>query len=114
MFYERITAGQTTAPKWTVCDREIDITDIWLEETDPLNERNEVATAYLEDAGVDGQLEVAGISITEPEGDKTYRDRNWAGKVLGWGAIYRIEQYEYAEPGCGDDIRYDEWKESLS
>lgn len=112
MFYERITAAQRTAPKWTVCDREVDITDIWLEETDPQNERGESATAYLTANKYDDGMEVAGIAIEEPEGDKTYRDREAASRILGWDAIYRVEQYEMQAPGYGSDDAYDEMKES--
>ena len=113
MFIERITAAQQATPEWVVCDREVDITDVWLEETDPENERGESATAYLTANKYDDGMEIAGISITEPEGDKSYRERDAASRILGWAAIYRIEQYEMQAPGYGADDRYDVRKEAV-
>lgn len=113
MFYERIIAGQKAAPDWAICDRIIDITDIWLEETDPENERGETATAFLKASKYDDGMEVVGIAIEEPEGDKTYRDREATSRLIGWSAIYRIEEYEMQAPGYGSDDRYDERKEAL-
>lgn len=112
MRHDLITAAETVTPDWVVCDRVLDITDIWLEETDPENERGESATAYLKANKYDDGMEVAGIAIEEPEGDKTYRQREAASRLIGWDALYRIEQYEMQAPEYGADDRYDEWKEA--
>ncbi len=112
MQFSKIIAAETIAPDWVVCDRELDITDVWLEETDPENERGESATAFLKANKYDDGMEVAGIAIEEPEGDKTYREREAASRLIGWDAIYRIEQYEMQAPGYGADDERDiraEW-----
>lgn len=110
MRHERFT--QTIAPEWTVCDRKVDITDIWLEETDPENERGEEATAYLKSSKYDDGMEVVGVSIREPEGDRSYWPRRWAENVMGWDAVLRIEQYEMDTcPEYGSDDEYQVRKE---
>ena len=111
MFHERITAGQIAAPAWTVCDRVIDITDVWIDEMDPQNEDNAVVEAYLAGNNQDDQLEVVGISIEE-DGQKVYRTRQWFMNVIGADALYRIEEYEFQAPGYGADDERDiraEW-----
>jgi hypothetical protein len=111
MFHKPITVDQKATPKWAVCDREIDITDVWLEETDPENARGEEATAYLKANKYNDGLEVVGVSIKEPEGDCSYWPRRWAENVMGWDAILRIEQYETQSPEYGDDDECDIRKE---
>ncbi len=111
MRHDLITAAETVIPNWVVCDRELDITDIWLEETDPENERGETATAFLKANKHDDGMEIAGIAIEEPEGDKTYREREAASRLIGWDAVYRIEQYEMMAPEYGSDDERDIMKE---
>jgi len=89
-------------PKWAIADREVDITDIWAEATDPENERDETCTAYLHEDisdrmtwGCDIQITftLRGISI-EDRGLTIFRDREWALKILGPAAIWKIEDAE--------------------
>jgi len=80
-------------PSWAIADRVIDITDAWLEQTDPENERNEVCLAYLHSEKYDDGMRVAGIAIEDNDGT-TYRNRDWAVKILGADAIWRVEEWE--------------------
>lgn len=91
-------------PKWAVADREVDITDIWAEATDPEGERGEVCTAYLHEDTIGRNrikwgcdvwitFTLKGIAV-EDRGLTSYHDREWALKVLGASAIWEIEDAE--------------------
>jgi hypothetical protein len=108
MRHERIAAGQTATPKWTVCDRRIDISDIWVEEMDPENEDGATVYAYLHDNKYDDGMTLKGISIIE-QGQPQYWDRARCVATELTAAIYRIEQNEMQAVGYDEyDIRKEE------
>ena len=109
MFHDRIQTKPV--PKWTICDRVIDITDIWQEETDPENVNGETCKAHLHANKYDDGMEIAGICVDDGF-SKIYRDREQASRLLSWDAIYRAEQYEMQAGDYGADDRYDAWKEA--
>lgn len=108
MYHQPVKA----TPTWAlICDRRIDISDIWVEEMDPENEDGAVVYAYLHANRYDDGMEVKGIKIVE-QGQPQYWDRK---RCVDKGLIYaldRIEQHEMQAPGYGDDDRYDEWREA--
>ena len=93
-------------PDWIgKADRAVNVSDMWMEATDPQNERGEVCMAYLAstvplthypmEGGPDPRdgMELLGISIEDTTGT-IYRNRAWAQKVLGVDAVWKIEQHE--------------------
>jgi len=87
-------------------DHTADISDAWMEATDPENERGEVVMGHFNRVSVDcyapregcyarDGYELASISIEDTSGTVT-RNRYWAMKMLGYEAITRIENAESA------------------
>jgi hypothetical protein len=97
------TANQK--PAWMKhIDRRVDVSDIWMEHTDPENERGEICEALFTSASVPCYaaregcfdmpgFELVGIAVRD-EGGAIYRDREWAMKMLGADAVWRIEAGE--------------------
>jgi len=98
-----MTSAQT--PDWLRrVDRRIDVSDVWMEQTDPDNERGEVCEALFERVDLrcidelshcfdaDG-MNLIGIAVTDECGT-IYRNREWAIKMLGVDAIWRVEDSE--------------------
>lgn len=94
----------TTKPTWaTIYDRSIDVSDCWMEATDPENEFGEECTVFMDASEAefwtsDGavyrdDLTVTGIAVTDSHGT-TYYDREWTVRTLGMDWIWRIEQHE--------------------
>lgn len=91
-------------PDWAYrSDREIDISDVYVDEIDPENEQGAVVTAFMVNGAVkcwdnrgdfnaDG-FHLTGISI-ETENETTFHDRDGAATLLGVNAIWRVEQHE--------------------
>lgn len=97
------TAGQK--PDWLRrADRRIDISDVWMEQTDRDYERGEVCEAFFERVDLpcidelshcfdaDG-MKLIGIAVIDECGT-IYRDRSWAIKMLGVDAVWRVEDCE--------------------
>jgi len=85
-------------------DHNADISDAWMEVTDPENKRGEIAMGYFNRVSVDcyapregcytrDGYELASISIEDTSGIVT-RSRDWAMKMMGYEAITRIEDAE--------------------
>lgn len=112
-----MTAGE--APLWAdVHDFEDDsFSDLWQQETDPENERGEVAIAYFEEEFHPFTVTILGASIEDNSGT-IYRDRDWLVKMIGQEKIARYEaereeyRLEYNAANSADDTLYDEWKEA--
>ena len=98
-----MTAGQK--PDWLKrANRRVDISDVWMEQTDTTAERGESCDALFErvdvlcsdlqhrDYSADG-FTLIGIAITDT-GGTIYRDRGWAIKMLGADAVWRVEDCE--------------------
>jgi len=95
----------TEAPAWARdATRTVNVSDIWLEATDPRGEREDECIAYLQRYDADGMdeyhcaclvtaFELVGISITDAS-HTIYRNREWAERVLGNAAIWAIERHE--------------------
>lgn len=79
-------------PDWTLADRECDITDVWMEETDPENELGEVATAFLSFTS-DGWPVLDGISVKDTTGTMYFGSLR-ATRLLGLDAVHRILNHE--------------------
>lgn len=91
-------------PDWAICDRVIDITDIWQDMTDPKGERDEICEAFMHAEPAEFMNErhevvygtsfvLRGICITDDTG-RQYHDREWAIRVLGMDGIWRAEALE--------------------
>ena len=76
---------------------ECDVTDAWLESTDPENEFGECAEAYLEFDDITG-AEVVSVSVDDGSGFIPMK-RAIAIQCMGIDAIYRIEKSVNAERG---------------
>lgn len=114
MFYERSIAGQKAAPDWVVCDREEEISDIWIDHMDPKNEDGAVVTVFLHHNQMDAGMHFKGIRIVDADGAVTFWDRNRCMKYDRlFCALYNLEDKAMQAPGYGSDDRYDEWKEAL-
>ena len=110
MFHDRIQTKPV--PKWTICDRVIDITDIWTDVMDPKNEDGAIVTAFLHGNRYDDTMEVRGIRIEDYSGT-TYWDRAYCTRHNKlFDAIWKAEQYEMQAGDYGADDRYDAWKEA--
>ncbi|MDP5216721.1 hypothetical protein Q5Y75_05780 [Ruegeria sp. 2205SS24-7] len=93
-----------TRPDWTICDRKVDMSDVWIEEMDPEGERGEEVTAFMdsadliasndrhEDVHVTG-MKLVGICISDGS-TPVYRDREWCVNKLGVDVVWRVEEYE--------------------
>lgn len=97
------TANQL--PAWVKqTDRRVDMSDVWMEHTDPENERGEVCEALLVAATIpcynaregcynaDG-FELIGVAVQDEVGT-IYRDREWALKMMGLDAVSHVEDHE--------------------
>jgi len=82
-------------PKWITADLVEDISDNWMEETDPTNERGEFAQGYFI-ADSDGELTLRGISV-EDRATVVYYDRLTAAKFLTMETIFRIDEITNAD-----------------
>lgn len=96
---------RTTKPDWaTKADREIDLSDVWIDECDPQNEEGAEVIGYMtservlcsdryhNDVLADG-FELTGISV-EIDGLRFFYNREAARKLIGVDAIWRVEQHE--------------------
>lgn len=85
---------QTSAikPKWTTCDRVVDISDNYIDEIDPENQQGAAVAGYLM-TDTQGFMFLEGIRV-EVDGEEFYYDRQSAHTLLGQDAVHRIEQYE--------------------
>ena len=83
----------TEVPKWaTYSDREIDISDNWIDHMDPENECGCHVIACM-NGDIDGQLTIDGI-IVDDGVCKQYYSREKAMTLLGYETIVYIEQWE--------------------
>ena len=73
-------------------DFTLDMTDIWIEQTDPENMNNEVCTGVFTET-VSGPI-LSGI-IVEDAGQAVYYPRERAINFLGWDAVCRVESMAY-------------------
>ena len=87
-------------PAFTVCDHEADITDAWVEETDPDNERGETCRAYFRAEPCKftnwrhEDVRGAEYVLTGICAGGQYFDRAHAIGFLGFDAVCRIEDAE--------------------
>jgi len=87
-------------PAWTLCDMTLDLTDNWMEATDPENEWGEECTGYFDKeptAAWDGTGDcwmtgytLKGLRIDDG-GTPAWIDREGALKILGFRTVHRIE-----------------------
>lgn len=110
MFHAPITQDQT--PKWVVCDRDEDVSDIYVDYMDTENEENAVVTAFLHENKYDDGMQFKGIRIVEDDGTVTYWDRARCSKYDAFFcALMNMEDAAMQAPGYGADDEYDVRKE---
>jgi hypothetical protein len=81
-----------TKPKWTTCDRNNDISELYAEIHDPDNEKGHLVTAYMH-KDCDGYMIVYGVSV-EDGITTTYHGRASSIALLGVDTFHKIEQHE--------------------
>lgn len=92
------------APYWTICDRIIDITDLWREIADPENIRGAECLAYLDrdERVVTDEyhcdrwqtcFRLRGVRVSDDNGTK-YCPRSWAEGFFGGAGVWAIEEME--------------------
>ena len=88
-----------------LADSYCDISDNWMEATDPENERGEEVTAFFDHDGVPADDEernrltfvpecrMIGIRIKGDHGTIIHRSREWAVKMMGQEAVWAVEEH---------------------
>ncbi len=94
-----------TKPEWASrADREVDLSDVYVDEIDPQNEQGAVVTGFMKSEAITCQDEryndfdadafrLEGICIEVADLTFFY-DREAASLLLGVDAIWRVEQHE--------------------
>lgn len=86
-------------PKWLqYSGRKVDVSDLWMEQVDPQNERGENCTAHIEwvdgpEPGGDLVAYFHGIEIEDATGT-IYRGRDWCVTSFGADWVWNIERHE--------------------
>lgn len=83
----------TTRPDWFFADHSCDLSECWMEVTDPENELGEACEGFFDvidnGPGFLPTLTLRGIAVTDSE--TTFHDRERAIAFLGIREIHRIE-----------------------
>ena len=83
-------------PKWANSyERDVDLSDVWMEEMDPSNEFGEICTGYFSQDRHDRTcaLRLEGIGVEDLDGTRFY-DRNWLLRAFGESRVWHLEQLE--------------------
>lgn len=97
-------AAPPAAPDWTICDRIIDISDMWREIADPENVRGAECLAYLDrdERIVTDEyhcdrwqtcFRLRGVSVSDDNGTQYY-PRSWVEGFFGGFGVWAIEVLE--------------------
>lgn len=112
MRHERITAAETVIPNWVVCDREEDVSDIWVDYMDTENEDGADVTVFLHGNQYDDGMNFKGIRIVDADGAVTFWDRARCTKYDSlFCALCNVEDAAMQASGYGSDDAYDIRKE---
>lgn len=81
-------------PEWAdVYARDVDLSDVWMEEMDPENEMGEACTGFYSHDRRDDTLRLEGVAVEDCGGFRFY-DREWLLRAFGEIRVWQLEQME--------------------